>query len=61
MSNLSQGDKVQIKEPHNHFTVTDDVYHVATINRTHGAYNVNLLLNGRSVGVVPENKLTIVK
>lgn len=61
-TNLIIGQSVLITAPHNHFQpCSDTIYKVAQINSIQGLNSVQLLLDGKSCGAVPESKLSIVK
>jgi hypothetical protein len=60
MSNLFNGQAVKVTASHNHINACAKTqYSVGAINRVQGQYMVNLLLNGKSVGAVPEAKLSV--
>lgn len=56
--NFMTGQPVLVTAPHNHFQPSSDtIYHVGSIGRIQGSISVQLLLNGVSVGAVPQDKL----
>ena len=58
MSELHNGQQVKVKISHNHISACNEtIYEVGAINRLQGEYKINLLLNGKSAGVVPEKNL----
>ena len=57
MSNFTTGQPVKVTESHNQFTPSDQVYNVGAINRILGVYSVILLLNGKVMGAIDQNKL----
>lgn len=58
MSNLFNGQAVKVAQSHLHIKACETtVYIVGAINRVQGQYVVNLLANGKSVGVIPERNI----
>lgn len=61
-TNFVQGQRVLISAPHGHFNASNDtIYHVGSINRVQGLISVQLLHNNKSVGAIPESKLSPAK
>lgn len=61
-TNFIRGQHVVISAPHGHFNASSDtIYQVGSINRVAGLISIQLLLNNRSVGAIPESKLSPVK
>lgn len=57
--NFFNGQAVKVTATHNHLTASNDTtYHVGSINRVQGAICVQLLHDGKSVGAIPQDKLT---
>ena len=57
MQKFSIGQTVKVQQSHNQFKPTDTAYTIGAINKVNSYYMVNLLLEGKSVGTVPQEKL----
>lgn len=57
-SNFYNGQAVKVTADHNHFTASAGItYHIGSIDRVQGQIMAQLLVNGKCVGVIPQDKL----
>lgn len=59
--NYITGQSVKVTKDHNHIKAGDTVYQIGSLDRISGRISAVLLLDGKSIGAIPESCLQAAK